>query len=86
LNFSQNKEMDRTPVKSQKETPDAPIAAASSDSFQMIYPQEKKRQQILAVAKKETDMYNKYLQENKLNYVHETHYLGGISVLLIVYQ
>ena len=78
--------MDRTPVKLQKETPDAPAAAASSDSFQMISPQEKKRQQILAVAKKETDMYNKYLQENKLNYVHETHYLGGISVLLIVYQ
>ena len=50
---------------------------ASSDSFQMIRPHEKKRQQILAIAKKETDNYNEFIRQTRIKRVNEVHYLGG---------
>ena len=64
-----------SPIKCREPTEAPPNA--SSDSFQMISPQEKKRQQILAIAKKEEDNYNKFMQQNKLKHVNEVHYLGG---------
>ena len=49
-----------SPIKCREPTEAPPNA--SSDSFQMIRPNEKKRQQILAIAKKETDNYNEFIR------------------------
>ena len=60
--------------------------ALNSDSFQMISPHEKKRQAMLAIAKKEEDDYNRYMKEHRIKHVNEIHVLGGMSSFKIIYK
>ncbi len=50
----------------------------SGTCFQMITPQQQKRQKILDIAKKEEDNYEKYMEEHRIKYVKEEFHLGGV--------